>query len=128
MDLTPDKVLFAEIVRSILDKTRHTVRLVSESHLTTHLVIHSAHKDATQVVVTLVPPHFCAIRKFNLFEAKTVNSASLQAHVNFELQISIHLIGIIRPVYKEMTCGWMMTRLFKVEFSAILRITLISLS
>jgi len=128
VNFTPGEVLFAEIVRSIFIESCHTVSLVNESNFSSQLVIHGAKEDATQVIVVLVPSHFSAILKFNLLEAKAVDSAGLQAKENFKFEISVHLIFIVSTIYKEMTPGWMMTRLFEVKFTAILSDSLICLS
>ena len=58
VDLTPDKVLLAEVICAKVVIPHQTVNFIGEGYLSCQLVIHCAHENSTQVVIVLVPTDF----------------------------------------------------------------------
>lgn len=58
VDLTPDKVLLAEVICAEVVIPHQTVNFISEGDLSCQLMIHCAHENSTQVVIVLVPTDF----------------------------------------------------------------------
>ena len=128
MDLSPDKVLFAEGVRTVLVKPSQIVFFVLESHFARELVNHGPNENTSKVVVVLIPTDFTAVLKACLFEAKTVDRARLQAQVDGVLQVALHRKIAVGSVGYEVTPRGVMASLLKVELGAVLPMGLIRFS
>ena len=73
VNFTPDEVLFSHSVTIVIIVGYDSVRLVSESNLSCHLMAHRADEHAADRVVVLVPCDDSAVGKSYLLVATAVD-------------------------------------------------------